>query len=436
MSGATLTPRSPTRRKAARQGPGRVPGVETFAPGAHPGDEPGETWDYSDDDVETIVKNFAELSAGENPVHKVPVVLTHDDVYAHGWVEEAYRRGKPLITDWADVDPQLQEDIKARKLLKVSPEIKRDFQHPDGRVTPGPYLYRVAVIGADVPRAKGLADLPRQFADTTQPGQRIERVFRFADPPPADTGATIMDRAAALQFLSDMGVDPSVLGPDVPDAALIAIATAWQSEEDIEPADAGGTTPMSEPPPAVTVPPTPIAPKKVTTTRHFAERQVRREVRRIVNQETAALKLAAAQEQKAREDRARAEREASARLFCDRAAKDRKLTPADNDEGSPLSVRSRLLRIAAQPPAVHKFTDPATKKETSKTELELQFDEIDKRPAQQFSERVRSNTPGGTPAETGAAVDPFTARVNARYKEAIERHDAITGKRRLDGARN
>lgn len=158
---------------------GVIKQVETFAAGDYPGDRPGEIWSYTPEDVRTIARNFAALSEGENPEHAVPVVLTHDGVDAHGWVQAVKVKGDLLITDWRDVSDELRGRVRSKRLPKVSAEIQNDFTDRNGKVYPGPYLYRVAVIGADPPRVKGLKDIPATFAD--KPRRRITRVFRFAD---------------------------------------------------------------------------------------------------------------------------------------------------------------------------------------------------------------------------------------------------------------
>jgi hypothetical protein len=185
----TTTRRRPMADRRPDDGVGDsdvIRGIETFAAGEYDGDADGEKWKYSDDDIATIARNFKTLSAGDKPVHRVPVAVTHDQIHSHGWVKAAAAKdhadgdaGALLTTDWEHVSPGLRRAIKDRSIRKVSAEIKTDFADRTGKViAPGPYLYRIVVLGADVPRVKGLEDIPATFADG-KPGRRVERKFQF-----------------------------------------------------------------------------------------------------------------------------------------------------------------------------------------------------------------------------------------------------------------
>jgi hypothetical protein len=372
--------------------------VDTVAVGIYPGDEPGETWTYTQADIDAIARNFELLSTGEKPLHTVNVVQTHDGIYAHGKVAALDKKGDILLTDWRDVSTDLMDRIRSYQIRKVSPEIKRDFRDRHGNVYPGPYLYRVATLGADVPRMKGMRDI--------QTGERIEafadRVFKFADNP-----GVKMDKAQATEVLTKAGIDPAIIA-GLTEPTLIAVASKW--------------TPPAALPPVVTppAPPVPIAQPVQTFADPAAIRDlVQKTIAEVMAPATKQLNDSLAAENAARERRAAEERQAEVRLFCDRQAEIGKLSPAENDEGAPSSRRSALLRIAAQAPVTHKFADPADpKKQIEKTELRLQMDEIEARQARKFAERVKAPNPDET-------TDPFAKRVQQRYKQAIERHDAL-----------
>jgi hypothetical protein len=465
--------------------PDTIRNVETFATGEYPGDNEGEVWKYADRDLSQIVRNFDALSKGPNPTHRVPVVVTHDGTHAAGWVKATRKDGELLLTDWSDVSPDLQRAITNKRLLKVSAEVKKDFTDKDSRVTPGHYLYRVAVLGADVPRVKGLADIPaNKFADG-QPGRRIERKLKFSA-----SGKTTMDRASAIQILADAGVDPSILTDQIPDEVLIAIATAMQggtddgsgnavdhaddnpSEDDEEgngytqrlPSSLVGFDDPDDPDDDDQLPKparddmgdpatrghrqishrggggrtgTPRRqPKRKVTIQQFADpktlsRFIAREIGRQTVKATRTIAAATQAETKAREARAREERLTETRMFCDRQTAAGRLSVADNDEGSPTSVRSRLLRIAAQPQTVHRFADPADKtgvKQIAKTELQLQQEEIERREVRRFAEKFRTGADG----QSGA--DPFRDRAKNHYDNEMKRLDHRTG--RGAGSRN
>jgi hypothetical protein len=379
---------------------GTIRGVETFEAGTYPREKPTDIGTFTDAHLDAIQKNFQTLSAGDKPIHRVPVVVTHDAVHAHGWVEAARRNPDTgiLETDWAEVSAALEAARKAGKLRKVSAEIKQDFTDNDGTVYPGPYLYRVAVIGADVPKVKGLADIPpAKFADA-QPAEAVSRPLTFADP-----GVSAMDITAAVAYFAAKGVDTTGWDalPAEAQAPLIAAATAWQAED----ASEGGTSMMSEPPPN---------PKKVVTTQHFSDRAARASIQRA---EAAALKrIAEAEERAARaqEQRETEERVKGVMTFCDNMARANKLTPAENDATSPRSLRSRLVLAARQPQTVQTFSEGD--REVKATLLELEMQAVEAREPMRFSERMKQ--PAGQQADPLA---PLTERLTKHYAAQLDR---------------
>jgi hypothetical protein len=143
-----------------------ITGVEIFAAGTH-GDRT-----YSHDDLDAIVRNFAELSAGETPVLQPPIVLGHDedqallarsDLPAAGWVKRLYREGPVLRADLGEVPDAVAALINQRAYRKVSAEIYDDFAHNDKRF--GKTLRRIALLGGGIPVIKTLADIPKTRAE-------------------------------------------------------------------------------------------------------------------------------------------------------------------------------------------------------------------------------------------------------------------------------
>lgn len=230
--------------------------VHTFIAGAHAGDAEGEVWHYSDRDLAEIARNFALLSRGPRPLHRVPVVVTHDGVEAYGWVASARARGGDFYTDWRDVELKLKAAIEERRFDSVSAEIRRDFKAPDGRVIPGQYLYRVSVLGADVPRGKGMEPLSAaKWFSEKGAGRKLQGVRPMAtDAAAADTGSgsgsgtsTPGTAAEALQQeLLDQGISQELLDSlDEPQLVLLYrdVTTGGTGE----PADVSGTSTMSDP---------------------------------------------------------------------------------------------------------------------------------------------------------------------------------------------
>jgi hypothetical protein len=360
--------------------------VETFASGLMRGDKPDEVWDYTPEHVEEIKRNFALLSTGENPQLQVPVTETHDGKHAHSWVKDvdivpdADLSGHVrLRTKWEKPSDYLSAAIKGGKLRTISAELKKDFLKRDGTTVPGWYLYRVTVNGSDVPRVKGLKglpELPRHFTDDP-PGRKIDRLFKFTDP------GNIMDRTQALDLLKQKGVDTAGITDAVPDATVISMAGAFKG------------TPVGEPVKFADI-----------------QAQVKAFVRESADAELKRIAEAGDRERKAREDREAEERVSTVRSFCDRAAKENKISAGDNDEKNQTSVRSRLVRQARDAQPVRKFTD-AKNNTVEKTELQLQMDEIEAREPRRFTEKVGA----GSAAGTKTYDERLNERLKARYAE-------------------
>jgi len=139
-----------------------IAGVEIFAAGTHGGRE------YTEEDLDVVIRNFAELSTGDSPVLQPPVVLGHEedqsllarsDLPAAGWVKRLYRDGPLLRADLGEVPEEIARLIDQRAYRKVSAELYDDFTHDGKRF--GPVLRRVALLGGSVPAIKSLADIPR-----------------------------------------------------------------------------------------------------------------------------------------------------------------------------------------------------------------------------------------------------------------------------------
>jgi hypothetical protein len=212
--------------------------IDTFAPGDHPGDAPGEVWTYSERDVAGIARTTAALM--EAGLHRPPVVVTHDGVEAYGWVAAVRTLGGRLKTAWEDVDPDLRTAILERKFDSVSAEIKPEFLAPDGTKY-GQYLFRVAVLGADVPRVKGLAPLSaaKWFRDAGPPARRMQGVRPMADGAPAN----LEDQA--LESLKGKGVSDEALAIVKKDEKLLALLVRDLTGGGAPPTDDGGAAAMA-----------------------------------------------------------------------------------------------------------------------------------------------------------------------------------------------
>jgi hypothetical protein len=352
--------------------------VQTFAVGEYPGNEPGEVWVFTDGDVKEIEDNFRLLSEGKTPKLRVPVAVgDHKAKGAYGWVTACRKKGDLLFTDWSDVHPALIQAVKEKRFLKVSAEVKPDFMDRDGKHY-GQYLFRVVVLGAEVPRVPGLEDIPADsFSDPT-PGRRCERTLTFAE------GAT-MTPEEARAFLTLKKVDPAILDK-MDDDAAVAIAEAWQAEETGEGEDttqggagndtlAGGAG-MSVPEggPGGT-------PTKVVVTRQFSHGDLDRAVSKALRRHLAPVERRTKESEqrhaaleKVQMQRIEAEKVKTVDAFLARMVDEGKVKPREYDPAlGPKSLRAQLLRADAT--LTKQFSHGAGTLE--KTEFQLQMEAIE-----------------------------------------------------------
>jgi len=149
----------------------RVHGVEIFQAGEL---RPGVV--YTIADLDQMVKNFFLLQGLVDP----PVVVGHDDDQsflqdsgypAAGTVERIWRGTRAngeeedkLYADFANVPVLVARLIEARSYSKISPEV---YDEPppgcEGRGAEGRTLRRVALLGAELPQIKTIAELPAKY---------------------------------------------------------------------------------------------------------------------------------------------------------------------------------------------------------------------------------------------------------------------------------
>jgi hypothetical protein len=171
------------------------------------------------------VENHALLSTGPRPLHRPPVVLGHEedqdwltrtDLPAAGWVGgRVWRNAEGLMLgDLVEVPGPVADAVNAGAFKKVSCEFYDDFKDNEGR-SYGPALRRVALLGAEIPKVKGLADLPHaQFSDGL-PARRAARALKFAEGKPvaSDSGKGGGGLADAVKkMLKDSGLSDKTIG--------------------------------------------------------------------------------------------------------------------------------------------------------------------------------------------------------------------------------
>lgn len=396
--------------------------VEIFAAGLHHKGTPEEV-EFTEADLEDMVRNYRELSKGERPLHQPFVKIGKDDPHdstvlvfedgnpAAAWPTNLRKVGKRLLADWVDVQPSVLADIKAKRWKYCSAEIdKPDGEHPDLNVK-GAVLKHLVLCNN--PAVKGLKPIP--FQHHMAAGKRRMTYFCFSE----FKGATMSpERQQMLDALAEMGFDIALITDAIPDELLSAFVNALKAakpEEEAEMSEGQITAGAAGVGTAVAAPPKPtqLLPKSLTAKFSEMAREIKTlttEVNQLRSTSTATADLIGKNHDTAKRQ--------TVHTFCEQSVKDRLLTPAEvecDDKGVPLphTVLARLLR--ADHTRKHSFSEGG--KAVQKTELELQMDEIRARKPHTFSERVVS----------GVKSDLFT-KIRADVKAEVEARGAKNGK--------
>ncbi len=273
-------PAAGRRRPLAPTAPGlaTVEGVEVFAAGK----QRGEWFDAGF--LDRVVNNFHRFAGDSGRRVGIqldpPVVLGHSEEQLllkdsglpnAGTVWNLWRHGGKLFADLNDVPPDVAELINQRRYRKVSAEFREDFED-QGRHF-GPTLWRLALLGDELPQVKSLADIPRaKFSDGRRLWRRATltagrltrrgiRVLCFSEVSPMDREQMVAALKAKLPFLK-----PGTL--DKLDDEILAMLLGDVMGAEAAPPDGGEAPPadatMADPhPPPVqpTLPfPDPLAP--------------------------------------------------------------------------------------------------------------------------------------------------------------------------------
>jgi cation transport regulator len=149
-----------------------IPGVEILAVGKWNG---SVTRTYKLETLQNLVKSFKALAGDVGLNYEPPLKLGHDDNQAIiqesglpsiGWVKALRVKGDKLIADFKGVPKKLADIIKAGGYKKVSSELYFDYKL-GGRTWPA-VLKAVALLGADVPAVKTIADIRAAYDENEQ----------------------------------------------------------------------------------------------------------------------------------------------------------------------------------------------------------------------------------------------------------------------------
>lgn len=417
----------------------RLPTFELFAEGDHD----GERW--TEGDLDELVANFARLSTGDRPAHEPPLVIGHEDdqqlldrtdLPSAGVIDSLRKWWDPTEGRWTllgtarDVDEVPADWIDRKLYRKVSAEI---YDHPSQANLPGEgkVLRRVALLGGEVPRVKGLKALPftRRFSE----GGKYRRVTRFSE------GKAKMDREQLVQLALQLGVGQKTIDmlSDEQLAALVldlqaaaaGMAPAGEEpppEAPAEPAILSETPPEEDPDkPSMNSEAVPAAAPAPAASSGFPSGTPSQMILKYAELERNFKRLDRQMQQRERLEavRTRQEHAGAVHAFCERMVKAKKLTPAEADPTDPKRINTYHRLLRSSPTKVHKFSEGG--RQVVKSETELQMAEIEARdPAlltRFFSEKMQQPQPGG-----GGMSD-------ARKKELLG--SSLLGRAVLSGAK-
>lgn len=164
---------------------------------------------FDEDDLDDIANNFTKLA----DIHKVPLKFGHDADHradgqpAIGWVSRVYREGQKLFADFSDVPNIVAKAIKKKLYRAVSVEVLFKVDNKGKRF--GHVLDAVAILGADQPAVKGLADLDALLATRAEfsGGRRVAFTVSEGNGKRPSSKEHDMDKKE-IQEMVDAAVEP------------------------------------------------------------------------------------------------------------------------------------------------------------------------------------------------------------------------------------
>jgi hypothetical protein len=406
-------PTAPVTALTAAPRKGFMPGVDIFAAGQH---RDGGT-DYELADLDAMVKNHAVNRAkGFRP----PVTLGHEEgtgIPKVGCVDRLWREGDTLKGDLDEV-PEWMRPVLADKMYdRASAEVYKS--PPNGMDGSGNMLRRLALLGGEVAEIKRLNPRglpPAVWRSYCEARKRGPSVLRF------DRAIAHPDRGTVEFFSEVTRMDPyAEYKPEMREE--LAGKHGCPPEDVAKMSDAGvhamckkfaemgkGGPPVETPPPETPGGPVSAGPAPEGMPAQYAEYFQRLVGAAVVNV-TGGLKEAKVQV----EQFAEATRKQNIDARLDVLLKAGKILPAQLDatakdkSGRPVpTLRDRLYRTDARH-VVEKFSEGG--KEITKTELDLQFDELERLPVlTRYGEKFATGAdlPGNEPdAVEVQAVERF-----------------------------
>lgn len=441
--------RAPAIRPHSERGGGLAVcrAVEVFAEGEHNDKR------YTAKDLDEIVENFAQFSAGPQALVKPPLSIGHEDEQplvagteaeyrdntgipgfgrvAKLWAEK--RDGKRVVlADFADVPKSIARLINGRAYTKVSAEIYDE--PPEGVPGNGKMLRRVALLGGELPQVKTLADLP--LADYSEyPSTPVTKTtLRIKDIKPGQRAGTFrifsevkMDRAQLEQQAAQVGLSEDAIKM-LDDTALAKVVMDLLAKQGGTPAPAP-TEELAETPAATTPQAAPSVPNQQPTQVVLKYSELAGLLKPLVEAAVSTVQKQVgekiAQLDKFAEDRMAAEKKGTIKAELDALVSAGKVLPAE------VEGLSRVL-AGLDAKTVQKFSEGG--KDVERTAFDDMLATLKNRPAiASFAERLKS--PAGA---NGTATDD-EAKLKAHYQTFSERFRKIPGmseQKLIDGYKN
>lgn len=133
-------------------------------------DSSGNSKEWTEKDLDTIVSKFNETDKDGNRINTVPATLGHptDDAPAWGWFTKMFREGKSLFAELGEQTDELALMLKKKMFKNRSIALRADLSPR-----------HVAFLGAAAPAVKGLEAL--SFTDPSQFIIKGIKYLTFAD---------------------------------------------------------------------------------------------------------------------------------------------------------------------------------------------------------------------------------------------------------------
>lgn len=139
--------------------------------------------DFSQQDLENMVKSFDETKSGVRPYIKLghdknQKLVQKDGLPSLGWIDKMYIKGDKLIADMVDIPKKVYDLIKVGAYKKVSCEMFFNVKIKDKKFSH--LITAVSLLGADTPAVMNLNDIHALYFETEEkPRVYLDQALEF-----------------------------------------------------------------------------------------------------------------------------------------------------------------------------------------------------------------------------------------------------------------